>query len=114
MLVVEVHVPLWLQYALVAAEEADRLPAALAAALATARITALSPGQSPPPVTMPIRSLMIRSPYFQSRLHVNPSRLRNSPRPMGGHSLAPPTPIYPGGSLRVQWAYCPPTGVARG
>ena len=31
----------------------------LAAALATARITAFSPGQSPPPVTMPIRSFMV-------------------------------------------------------
>jgi hypothetical protein len=30
----------------------------LAAALATARITAFRPGQSPPPVTIPMRSLM--------------------------------------------------------
>ena len=39
--------------------ENQSCPPRLAAALATARITAFSPGQSPPPVTMPMRSLII-------------------------------------------------------
>ena len=44
-----------------------------AAALATARITALSPGQSPPPVTTPIRWLMIYNPFLEPPSHAEHS-----------------------------------------